>query len=90
MRSLKSCYDPQRSNTETGSALQTLFLETIGIQNAKLEQLVAELNELRIRNDEDPANILRMYDFLNTNIPSSQDIRYVSFCHNIFRPVTLI
>ncbi|RBQ81307.1 hypothetical protein FVER14953_13967 [Fusarium verticillioides] len=59
------------------SALQSLFVETLGIQNAKLEHLVAELNELRIKNREDPAKILRIYDFLNTNIPSSQDMRIV-------------
>nr|RBQ88579.1 hypothetical protein FVER53263_13967 [Fusarium verticillioides] len=75
MRSLKSCYDIQGSNAEVGSALQNLFLKTLGIPNASLEQIVAELNELRLRNDEDPAKILRLYDFLNTNIPSSQDIR---------------
>ncbi|KAF5976053.1 hypothetical protein FCOIX_7307 [Fusarium coicis] len=75
MRSLKSCYDLQGSNAEVGSALQNLFLKTLGIPNASLKHIVAELNELRLRNDEDPAKILRFYDFLNTNIPSSQDIR---------------
>ncbi|PNP78144.1 hypothetical protein FNYG_08461 [Fusarium nygamai] len=74
MRSLKSCYDLQGSNVEVRSALQSLFVETLGIQNAKLEHLVAELNELRIKNDEDPAKILRIYEFLNTNTPSSQDM----------------
>ncbi|RBR21176.1 hypothetical protein FVER53590_13968 [Fusarium verticillioides] len=77
MRSLKSCYDIQVSNVKMRSALQSLFVETLGIQNAKLEHLVAELNELRIKNREDPAKILRIYDFLNTNIPSSQDMRIV-------------
>ncbi|KAI7767275.1 hypothetical protein LZL87_009677 [Fusarium oxysporum] len=77
MRSLKSCYDLKGSNVEGGSALQSLFLETLGIQNASLEHLVAELNELRIRNDEDPAEIFRLYDFLNTKIPSSQGMRTV-------------
>ncbi|KAF5722941.1 hypothetical protein FMUND_2298 [Fusarium mundagurra] len=75
MRSLKSCYEIQGSNVEVRSALQSLFMETLGIQNAKLEHLVAELDELRIKNDEDPAKILRIYDFMNTNIPSSQDMR---------------
>ncbi|KAF5569379.1 hypothetical protein FPHYL_2194 [Fusarium phyllophilum] len=75
MRSLKSCYDLQCSSAEAGSALQSLFIETLGIQSAKLEHLVAELKELRIRNDEDPSKILQVYDFLNTNISSSQDIR---------------
>ncbi|KAG5750594.1 hypothetical protein H9Q69_012662 [Fusarium xylarioides] len=75
MRSLKSCYDLQSSNAEAGSDLQSLFIETLGIQNAKLEHLVAELKELRITNVEDPAKILQVYDFMNTNICSSQDIR---------------
>ncbi|KAF4496193.1 hypothetical protein FAGAP_7624 [Fusarium agapanthi] len=74
-RSLKSCYDLQGSNAEAGSALHSLFFETLGIENAKLEHLVAELNELRIRNDENPAKILPVYGFLNTNIPLSQDMR---------------
>jgi hypothetical protein len=90
MRSLKSCYDLQGSNAEDGSALQNLFLKTLGIPNASLEHIVAELNELRLRNDEDPAKILRFYDFLNTNIPSSQEIRCVSFCQKVIRPVSLI
>ncbi|KAF5694134.1 hypothetical protein FDENT_1438 [Fusarium denticulatum] len=71
----RSCYDIQVSNVEARSDLQSLFMETLGLQNAKLEHLVAELNELRIKNEEDPAKILRIYDFLNTNIPSSQDMR---------------
>ncbi|SCV38421.1 uncharacterized protein FFB14_06917 [Fusarium fujikuroi] len=75
MRCLKSCYNLQGSNIEVKSALQNLFFETLGIQNAQLEHLVAELNELRIRNDEDPAGILQIYDFMNTKIPSSHDIR---------------
>ncbi|KAF4434911.1 hypothetical protein FACUT_7571 [Fusarium acutatum] len=75
VRSLKSCYDPQGSNVEVGSALQNLFLKTLGIQNASLEHMVAELNGLRIRNEEDPTVILRIYDFLNTKIPPSQSIR---------------
>ncbi|CVK97588.1 uncharacterized protein FMAN_11602 [Fusarium mangiferae] len=75
MRCLKSCYDLQGSNIEVKSALQNLFLDTLGIQNAQLEHLVAELNELRIRNDEDPAKILQIYDFMNTKVPSSHDIR---------------
>lgn len=90
MRCLKSCYDIQGSNVEVKSALRNLFIETLGIQNAQLEHLVAELNELRIRNDEDPAEILQIYDFMNTKIPSSHDIRYVLFCHNTFLPVTLM
>ncbi|KAF5625605.1 hypothetical protein F52700_8970 [Fusarium sp. NRRL 52700] len=77
MRSLKSCYDVQGSNVDVESDLQGLFLETLGIQNAKLEHLVAELNELRVRNDEDPTGIIRIYGHLNTNILSSQDMRAV-------------
>lgn len=88
--SLKSCYELQGSNVQVGSALQNIFIQTLGIQNASLEHMVEELNELRISNDEDPTRILRIYEFLNTNIPSSQDIRYVPLCHNLIRPVTLI
>ncbi|KAF5639429.1 uncharacterized protein FTJAE_4766 [Fusarium tjaetaba] len=75
MRSLKSSYHVQGSNAKVRSTLQSLFVETLGMQNAKLEHLVAELNELRIKNEEDSAKILRIYDFLNTNIPSSKDMR---------------
>ncbi|KAF5968145.1 hypothetical protein FBULB1_10851 [Fusarium bulbicola] len=75
MRSLKSCYDVQASSAEAGSALHSIFFETLGIENAKLEHLVAELNELRIRNDEDLAKIVSVYSFLDTKIPSSQDMR---------------
>ncbi|CZR46644.1 uncharacterized protein FPRO_12094 [Fusarium proliferatum ET1] len=73
--SLKSCYELQGSIVQVGSALQNIFIKTLGIQNASLEHMVEELNELRISNDEDPTRILRIYEFLNTNIPSSQDIR---------------
>ncbi|KAF5608376.1 uncharacterized protein FSUBG_4594 [Fusarium subglutinans] len=75
MRSLNSCYDLQSSSAEAGSALHSLFFDTLGIENAKLEHLVAELNELRIRNDEDPAKVLTVYGFLNTKVSSSQDMR---------------
>ncbi|KAF5556276.1 hypothetical protein FNAPI_5799 [Fusarium napiforme] len=77
MRSLKSCYDILDLVIKFKGALKVFFVETLGIQNAKLEHLVAELNELRIKHEEDPAKILRIYDFLNTNIPSSQDMRAV-------------
>ncbi|CVL01440.1 uncharacterized protein FPRN_11559 [Fusarium proliferatum] len=70
MRSLKSHYDLKDSVIEIKGNLQDLFLETLSIQNTKLEHLVAELNELRIRNDVDPAQIFRLYDFLYTNMPA--------------------
>ncbi|KAF5251689.1 hypothetical protein FANTH_3299 [Fusarium anthophilum] len=75
MRSLKSCYDLQASSAEARSALHSLFYETLGVENAKLEHAVAELNELRIRNDEDLAKIVSVYSFLHMKIPSSQDMR---------------
>ncbi|RBA14073.1 hypothetical protein FPRO05_02865 [Fusarium proliferatum] len=84
MRSLKSRYDLRDSVADLkdelvviSDTLQSLFSKTLGIQNAKLEHLVAELNQLRIRNDVDPTQIFRVYDFLNTKIPSSQEMRNV-------------
>ncbi|KAF9773489.1 hypothetical protein IL306_008684, partial [Fusarium sp. DS 682] len=73
-RTLKFYY--RRDDWENGKLinLESFFRGTLGIDNADLDHLVTELNELRKRKCEDPVRLLLMYNFL-AEVPSSPDMR---------------
>lgn len=75
--SLRALYSRKIGDDEKFRNIENLFQRTLGIQDASLDDLVTELNELREANCEEIPRMRAIYDYLHkSNVPVS-DLRYV-------------
>lgn len=74
--SLRALYSRTLGEEQMGN-IENLFRRTLEIPNASLDDLVAELHELRSVGCKDKLRMRALYKYLDKSIPATPDMRYV-------------
>mgnify|MGYP004714721323 CR=1 FL=1 len=77
VHSLRYLYNQQSLRDEHRKCIDNLFRGTLGIRDATMSDVVAELDVLRREGCEDFPRILGLYRYLDEEVASSADMRCV-------------